>query len=94
MKVTDPKVKDDLLNRLRRIEGQVRGIQRMIEDERSCHDILQQISAVRSASYQASVLLVRSYAAECLTNPESPMSADELIENLISALGQVNKSAG
>lgn len=94
MQVTDPKVKDDLLKRLRRIEGQVRGIQRMVEDERDCHEILQQLSAVRSAAYQTSVTLVRSYANECLKNPENGMPAEDLIENLISALGQVSKTAG
>lgn len=94
MQVTDPKVKDDLLKRLRRIEGQVRGVQRMIEDERDCHEILQQLSAVRSASYYTSVNLVRSYAKECLADPETDVPADEFIENVLNALGQVNKSTG
>ncbi|RME46069.1 MAG: transcriptional regulator [Chloroflexi bacterium] len=94
MKVTDPKVKDDLLKRLRRIEGQVRGVQRMIEDERDCHEILQQLSAVRSASYYTSVALVRSYARQCLTNPEQEVPVEEFIENVLDALGQVNKSTG
>ncbi len=94
MRVTDPKVKDDLLKRLRRIEGQVRGIQRMIEDERDCHEILQQLSAVRSASYYTSVTLVRAYAKQCLTDPESNVPVEEFIENVLDALGQVNKSTG
>ncbi len=94
MQVTDPKVKDDLLKRLRRIEGQIRGIQRMVEAERDCHEILQQLSAVRSATYQTSVVLVRSYAAQCLQNSGNGLSAEDLVENLISALGQVNKTSG
>lgn len=94
MRVTDPKVKDDLLKRLRRIEGQVRGVQRMIEEERDCHEILQQLSAVRSASYYASVALVRSYARQCLTDPETDIPTDEFIENVLEALGQVSKTTG
>ncbi len=94
MKVTDPDVKSDLLKRLRRIEGQVRGVQRMIQEERDCHEILQQLSAVRSASYSASVNLVRSYAKECLTNPETDMPEEEFIDNMLNALGQVNKTMG
>ena len=94
MKVTDPKVKDDLLKRLRRIEGQIRGVQRMIEDERDCHEILQQLSAVRSASYYTSVALVRSYARQCLTDPEKKVPVEKFIEDVLNALGQVNKSRG
>lgn len=94
MKVTDAKVKDDLLKRLRRIEGQVRGVQRMIEDERDCQEILQQLSAVRSAAYYASVSLVRSYARQCLTDPDSDVPTEEFIENVLDALGQVNRSTG
>lgn len=94
MKVTDPQVKKDLHQRLRRIEGQVRGVQRMIEEERDCHEILQQLSAVRSASYSASLNLVRSYAKQCLTDPETNVPVEEFIENVLSALGQVNKTTG
>ncbi|MFQ5342223.1 MAG: metal-sensitive transcriptional regulator [Anaerolineae bacterium] len=94
MRVTDQKVKDDLLKRLRRIEGQVRGVQRMIDDERDCHEILQQLSAVRSASYYTSVMLVRSYARQCLTDPETDVPVEDFIDNVLDALGQVNKSTG
>lgn len=94
MRVTDPKVKDDLLLRLRRVEGQVRGIQRMIESERDCHEILQQLSAVRAALYYTSVTLVRSYAKECLADADTNVPADEFIENVLDALGQVNKTTG
>ena len=52
--------------RLRRIEGQVRGVQRMVDEERDCPDILQQMAAIRSAMHQASLVLARAYAARCL----------------------------
>lgn len=94
MRVTDPKVKDNLLKRLRRIEGQVRGVQRMIEEERDCHAILQQLSAIRSATYSTSVGLVRSYASECLSDPGNDLPPDEFIENVLDALSQVNKTTG
>lgn len=93
MHVQDEKVKEALIRRLRRIEGQVRGIQRMIEEERNCQDILQQMSAVRAAMYNASVELVRSYAKECLLDPEKETSPEELIENMITALGRVSRTA-
>lgn len=93
MKVTDEDTKGALLARLRRIEGQVRGVQRMIEEERDCHEILQQMSAVRAAMYNASVELVRSYANQCVVDPESEVPPEEMIENLISALGRVSRTA-
>lgn len=93
MKVTDEEVKGTLLARLRRIEGQVRGVQRMIDEERDCHEILQQMSAVRAAMYNASVELVRSYANQCVVDPDSDVPPEEMIENLISALGRVSRTA-
>ncbi|HBY95300.1 MAG TPA: transcriptional regulator [Chloroflexi bacterium] len=92
MRVTDEKVKESLLMRLRRIEGQVRGIQRMVDEERDCHEILQQVSAVRAAMYNASVELVRSYANQCLNDPEAQIPHEEVIENLIAALGRVSRT--
>ncbi len=94
MRVTDPQVKSDLRRRLRRVEGQVRGVQRMIDEERDCHEILQQLSAVRSASYSASVALVRSYAKQCLTDPETNVPVEEFIDNVLDALGRINKTTG
>lgn len=49
MKGLDPEVKRSLINRLRRIEGQARGIQRMVEEERDCMEVLSQLVAMREA---------------------------------------------
>ena len=58
MQLTDNQAKDKLINRLHRIEGQVRGVQTMISDERNCRDILQQLSAIRSAGMVVSLALL------------------------------------
>ena len=89
MKVTSPTVKDDLLKRLRRIEGQVRGVQKMIDEERDCGEIVQQLAAVRSAVHQSTLALVRSYACECLLNPDADASPEEVIDSLIGILNKV-----
>jgi len=52
----------DILNRLRRIEGQVKGIQGMVEKETCCTDVLVQISAIRSAINKVGVLMIENYA--------------------------------
>jgi len=61
---------DDLLKRLRRVEGQVRGIQQMLLDGRECRDVVTQISAASKALDQAGFKLVASGLAYCLNDPE------------------------
>lgn len=61
---------DDLLQRLRRVEGQVRGIQQMLLDGRECRDVVTQISAANKALDQAGFKLVASGLTYCLNNPE------------------------
>lgn len=60
--------KDDYLKRLRRIEGQARGLQRMIEDDRYCIDILTQISAITKALQSVSVGLLDEHLHHCVAN--------------------------
>ena len=64
----EPETKEALLLRLRRIEGQVRGLQRMIEDERYCPDVLQQMSAVHESLRGVEQVLLRSHLEHCATN--------------------------
>lgn len=65
----------DLLRRLRRVEGQVRGVQQMIEDQRDCRDVVTQITAASKALEQVGFVLVAAGLTWCLANPDS--SADE-----------------
>lgn len=65
----------DLIRRLRRIEGQVRGIQQMLTDERDCREIVTQISAATKALEQTGFVLVATGLTWCLSNPEQ--SAEE-----------------
>ncbi len=57
--------KNDILLRLKRVEGQVKGLQRMIEDEKCCSDILIQVAAVRAAMNRVGVLIFDEYAKTC-----------------------------
>lgn len=88
MAVQDPKVKQDLLRRLRRIEGQARGVARMIEDERDCQEVLLQLSAIRAAVHQTSLRLMHSFAFECIQS--SGDSAEDTVEALIKAFSHVS----
>ena len=86
MRLSASSTKADLLRRVRRIEGQARGIARMIEEDRDCREILQQLAAVRSAAHQATVALVRAYAAECVVSDSSP---EEIADALAVALSRL-----
>lgn len=63
----DPEIKRSVLTRLRRIEGQVRGLQRMVSEERYCADVLTQISSVQEALRGASRALLHNHLRHCAT---------------------------
>jgi DNA-binding FrmR family transcriptional regulator len=64
----DPEAKRRAVQGLKRIEGQVRGLQRMVEDERYCADVLTQISAVHEALRRVGKLLMRNHLEHCVTD--------------------------
>lgn len=72
---TDTKI----LKRLRRIEGQVRGLQRMIEEGRDCQDILTQLSGTRSALDAAGELLLEQYASGCRAHPGEQITPQDVV---------------
>lgn len=85
-----PRTDDDraaLLRRLRRIEGQVRGIAKMVEDERYCIDILTQLSAVRAAVDKVGLEVIGEHVRHCVVHaPEG--ERDERARELAGALGR------
>jgi DNA-binding FrmR family transcriptional regulator len=65
-----PEVKSDLHRRLRRIEGQVRGLQAMLDEDRECRDIVTQIAAATKALEQVGFRMLASGLTNCLQDPE------------------------
>ena len=80
----DPAIKARNRTRLRRIEGQVRGIQQMVEDERYCADVLTQISAVQEALHAVSRELMRNHLKHCASAAirGTPEAADAMVDEL------------
>lgn len=72
----------DLTRRLRKIEGQVRGVQQMLADNRECGDVLGQIAAARKALDQAGFLLVANRIAWCATHPEEAANEGSRLADL------------
>jgi CsoR family transcriptional regulator, copper-sensing transcriptional repressor len=70
--------KKDILVRLRRVEGQIRGIQRMIEEERECEAIVTQLMAARSALDRAGLFIMSHHIESCLTSSTGEMDRAQL----------------
>jgi len=80
--------KDQLLARLRRIEGQVRGVQGMVQDERYCIDVLTQISACQAALDKVALALLDDHAHHCVMDSGDESRAEKTDE-LMSAVGRL-----
>jgi DNA-binding FrmR family transcriptional regulator len=80
--------KDQLHNRLRRIEGQVRGLQRMIEEERWCPDVLVQIAATQAALDKVALGLADDHARHCVMGGPEEARSDRT-EELMAAVGRL-----
>lgn len=82
--------KDQLQSRLSRIEGQVRGVSRMVEEDRYCIDVLTQISAIRVALDKVALGLLDDHARHCLIGGEGgPTDADDQVHELMGAVGRM-----
>ena len=81
--------KDQLGKRLRRIEGQVRGIEQMVEDDRYCMDVLTQISAVQGALDKVALGLLDAHARHCVVGRHGDGEPDELTDELMAAVGRL-----
>ncbi len=79
----------EIVSRLRRIEGQARGVQRMIGEDRDCLEILNQLASLRSAAYSVSVVLAQEYALQCLSDAGQQESPDEAMRSLVDVLLRV-----
>ena len=88
--VTKPKV----INRLNRIEGQVRGIGRMVEDDRYCVDVLTQIQAVRAALLRVESEVLKDHLDHCVMGAmtgEDPVNRKAKAAELIDLLGRASR---
>jgi len=81
--------KDQLLTRLKRIEGQVRGVEGMVEDDRYCIDVLTQISAVQAALDKVALGLLDDHARHCVIDGHGEGSPEELTDELMAAVGRL-----
>ena len=81
--------KDGLQKRLRRIEGQVRGIERMVEEDRYCIDVITQISAIQAALDKVALGLLDDHAAHCVIGGHADAPPEELKDELMAAVARL-----
>lgn len=81
--------KKDLQDRLRRIEGQVRGLQRMVEEDTYCIDILTQVSSVNAALKAVGMGLLDAHVRHCVRESLEQGQGDEKVEELMAAVGRL-----
>ncbi len=81
----DPEIKASNLNRLRRIEGQVRGLQKMVEEDRYCPDIIVQVASVQEALRGVARQLLRNHLKHCATQAiaKGPSEAEPMYDELL-----------
>ena len=83
--------KSAVIRRLRRIEGQIKGIQKMVEDEKFCGDILTQVSAARAALNSAGGIILENYIKVCIRDyieENGEQDLDKLVETMVKYTNQ------
>ena len=81
--------KEQLDNRLRRIEGQVRGVQKMVHEDRYCIDVLTQISAIQAALDKVALGLLDQHAQHCLLHGHGPDTPEAMTDELMAAVARL-----
>jgi CsoR family transcriptional regulator, copper-sensing transcriptional repressor len=83
--------KDEIQVRLSRIEGQVRGIQRMVDEDRYCIDILTQVNAVKAAIDKVAINLLEDHVKHCVADAVKAGEGEEKLQELTTAVGRFLK---
>lgn len=83
--------KENLTKRLRKVSGQINGIEKMINDGRYCMDILQQLAAARSALNQVALLIMESHTKSCVVSAIRENRSEEAIAELMNVLAKFTK---
>ena len=83
--------KSAIIKRLRRVEGQVKGIQRMVDEEKFCGDILIQVAAARAALNSLGGLILEGYMKDCLESYIEGATEEESLDTLVNTILQYSK---
>jgi DNA-binding FrmR family transcriptional regulator len=92
MQLNNLQAKQEMKSRLRRLEGQIRGVQNMLDEERDCKEIIQQLSSIRSAVQSASTYFLREYTACSMDqmDPDDVATNRRIMDDLISLISKAS----
>lgn len=85
------KEQTDIKKRLRRISGQIGGIEKMVDEHRYCVDVLQQIMAARAALNQVALIMIESHTKSCVVNAIKENRTEQAVEELMGVLSKFSK---
>ncbi|GAC1644689.1 MAG: copper-sensing transcriptional repressor CsoR [Ktedonobacteraceae bacterium] len=83
--------RNDIAQRLKRIEGQARGIQRMMEEERDCREVLNQIAAMRAATHALGMQLLEEFVLHCMQQPNNALTTEQVVAQMIGAVSKLTR---
>jgi DNA-binding FrmR family transcriptional regulator len=83
--------RNDMAQRLKRIEGQARGIQRMLEEERDCQEVLNQIAAMRAATHALGMQLLEEFVLHCMQQPDDTLPTEQIVSQMIGAVSKLTR---
>jgi DNA-binding FrmR family transcriptional regulator len=91
MKLRNEKAKHEMKTRLRRLEGQVRGIQSMLDEDRDCREVVQQMASVRAAVQSANLFFIQEYITSCVenTDPGDTSANRRIMDEMVTLLSKV-----
>jgi DNA-binding FrmR family transcriptional regulator len=89
--IDEQEARKNVLIRLRRIEGQVRGVQRMVENEAECSEIMNQIAAIKSAVNQVGLLVFENHARECIARSFNEKDNEQSFDEIVKIMGRFIK---
>ncbi len=89
--MADPTVKAEVLSRLKNVKGHIAGIERMVEEEQACGNILIQLSAIRSSIEKIGIYILENNAVSCLgdglvNNPADKQKVEQIVKQMITFL--------
>lgn len=85
----DEAMQNDILQRLKRIEGQSRGIQRMVEEGRECQEVMNQLMAMRAATNALSIKLLEEFAVHCLHSAADAPSLEKAVAQMVGVISKL-----
>lgn len=78
--------KEGIISRLKKIEGQIKGIQKMIHEDKDCNDIMVQVAAARSAINKVGGIIIENYIEECMINLSKDENKTKKIDNFVDTI--------